>query len=65
MPRTKKDPDLVAVEDGNAAVDVMAQFPTLDTFFDRNPRDLTDADLMQLINRERAQRALFIEKKGA
>lgn len=62
MAKSKTEP---VEEDGNAAIDVMAQFPTLDTFFDRNPRTLSDADLMQLVLRERAQRALFIEKKGS
>lgn len=59
MPKTTKEPD------GNELIDVMAQYPSLDTFFDRNPRTLTDADLMSLVTRERAQRALFIEKKGS
>jgi hypothetical protein len=51
-------------QDGNAAIDEMGKEPSLDLFFDRNPRTLADADLMQLIEIERKNRALFIEKKG-
>ena len=50
-------------QDGNAAIDEAAKEPSLDLFFDRNPREMTDADFRQLIEIERKNRALFIEKK--
>lgn len=53
------------VEDGNAAIDKIAQEPDLDFFFfDRNPNELTDEDLLRKIEIERTRRAQFIEKKG-
>lgn len=49
---------------GQAAIDQMGQEPTLDAFFDRNPATLSDAELLALIEVERRNRAIFIEKKG-
>lgn len=42
----------------------IAEEPNLDFFYDRNPKTLTDEDLLALIKIERGNRALFIEKKG-
>lgn len=42
----------------------IAQSPTLDKFFDRNPQTLTDADFRALIELERKNRAAYIEKKS-
>lgn len=50
-------------KDGIELVDEIAKEPTLDIFFDRNPRTLSDDDLRELIEIERRKRALFIEKK--
>lgn len=49
---------------GQEAIDEISKAPTLDVFFDRNPKTLSDDDLRQLIEVERKDRALFIEKKG-
>lgn len=49
---------------GKEMVDEIAKEPNLDKFFDRNPRDLDDQALRELIEIERGRRALFIEKKG-
>lgn len=49
---------------GNEMIDEIAEGPTLDSFFDRNPKTLTDDDLRSLIELERKNRAMFIEKKG-
>lgn len=50
--------------DGNELIDEIAKEPTVDFFFDRNPATLTDDDLRMLVEIERKNRALFIEKKG-
>lgn len=52
-------------QDGNEAIDQIASLPTLDPFFDRNPRHFTDDYLLELIQNERQRRALFIEKKAS
>lgn len=53
------------VQDGNAAIDEAAQEPNLDfLFFDRNPKTLSDDDLRNMIEIERKNRAIFIEKKS-
>ena len=51
-------------QDGNESIDDIGKTPNLDLFFDRNPKHLSDDDLLELIKVERQQRALFIEKKG-
>lgn len=51
-------------KDGNELIDEIAETPNLDYFYDRNPTTLKDADLRQLVDIERRNRALFIEKKG-
>lgn len=51
-------------QDGNESIDEIGKTPNLDLFFDRNPKHLTDDQLLELIKVERQQRALFIEKKG-
>lgn len=55
----------MAKQTGNEAVDEMAKEPSVDMFFDRNPRTLTDDELRQLIAVERVKRATFIEKKAS
>lgn len=49
---------------GNEFIDEIGEEPTLDSFFDRNPRTLTDDHLRQLIEIERRNRATFIEKRN-
>lgn len=49
---------------GPEMVDEIGKDPTLDSFFDRNPKTLSDDDLRALIEVERKNRAMFIEKKG-
>lgn len=51
-------------QDGNELIDEIAKAPNLDKFFDKNPRHISDDELLELINIERQKRALFIEKKG-
>lgn len=51
-------------KDGNELVDEVGKEPTLDAYFDRNPRTLTDDELRQLIEVERSNRAAFIEKRS-
>lgn len=51
-------------KEGNDFIDEISQDPTLNSFFDRNPKGLTDDDLKRLIEIERQNRALFIEKKS-
>lgn len=51
-------------KEANDFIDEIGQDPTLNSFFDRNPKTLTDDDLLRLIEIERQNRALFIEKKG-
>lgn len=46
-------------------VDEMAAEPTLDAFFNRNPKELTDDDLRKLVAREREKRAQFINKDAS
>jgi len=48
---------------GNEAIEEIAKEPTLDFYFDNNPRTLTDEQLRALVERERRERALFIAKK--
>ncbi len=50
--------------DAKALVDQMTPDPTLDTYFERNPADLTDAELDAFIASERQRRADFIAKDG-
>jgi len=50
--------------DANALVDEIGKDPTLDLYFDRNPKTLTDDELRQLIDVEPRNRAAFIRKKG-
>lgn len=49
---------------GPELVDEIAKEPNLDRFFDRNPRDISDEELLELIEIERGRRAMFIEKKA-
>lgn len=51
------------LQDGNAAIDEASEEPSLDFFFDRNPKTLTDDDLRLYIEIERRDRATFISKK--
>lgn len=53
-----------STEDGNELIDKIGEQPTMDFFFDRNPKELSDDDLRRLIDIERGNRAAFIEKKG-
>lgn len=53
-----------ADKDGNELIDEIGKSPNMDVFFDRNPKGLTDEELLELINNERDARAIFIEKKG-
>lgn len=50
---------------GNELIDQIGSLPTLDPFFDRNPRHFTDEQLLELIQGERQRRAIFIEKKAS
>lgn len=52
-------------KEANDYIDEIGQDPTLNSFFDRNPRSLSDDELRQLIDIERQNRALFIEKKAS
>ena len=54
----------MADKDGNALIDEIGKEPNLDYFYDRNPATLRESDLRQLVDIERRNRALFIEKKG-
>lgn len=47
---------------GNEIVDEIAKEATLARFYDRNPNGLSDEDLLDLVELERKQRALHIEK---
>ena len=49
---------------GQEAIDEMGKAPSLDVFFDRNPRDMDDEEWLALIEVERKNRAIFIEKTG-
>jgi hypothetical protein len=49
---------------GVEIMDAMVQAPTLDRFFDNDPKTLTDDDLWELIGAQRAQRAIFMEKES-
>jgi len=49
---------------GVEIMDAMVQVPTLDRFFDNDPKTLTDDDLWELIGAQRAQRAIFMEKES-
>lgn len=49
---------------GQEAIDEIGKTPTLDIFFDRNPREMGDEEWLAVIEGERQKRALFIEKKG-
>lgn len=51
-------------KDGNEQIDEIGKKPNLDVFFDKNPRDLSDEQLREMIAIERQNRAMFIEKKG-
>lgn len=51
-------------DDGYELITRIGEEPTLDFFYDRNPKFLSDEQLMSLIGIERKSRALFIEKKG-
>lgn len=51
-------------KDANELIDEIGKEANLDKWFDRNPVEITDEEWLELIERERQQRALFIEKKG-
>lgn len=51
--------------DGNELIDEIGKQPTMDRYFDRNPKELSDSDLLELIETERANRAAFITKRNA
>lgn len=51
--------------DGNELIDEIGKQPTMDRYFDRNPKELSDTDLLELIETERANRAAFITKRSA
>jgi hypothetical protein len=51
-------------ETGPEMIDEIAKEPNLDFFFDKNPKELAEGDFRKLIEIERRNRALFIEKKG-
>lgn len=51
-------------KDANELIDEIGKEANLDKWFDRNPKEITDEEWLELIERERKQRALFIEKKG-
>lgn len=53
----------MAEQTGAEAVEEIGKEPTLDSYFDRNPKTLTDEALRQLIETERGNRAAFIDKK--
>lgn len=50
---------------GPELVDEIAKEPNLDMFFDRNPKTISDEELLELIEIERGRRALFIDKKAS
>lgn len=50
-------------ETGPEVMDAMQETPTLDRFFDRNPRTLTREDFLNKIKAERKLRALYIAKE--
>ena len=52
-------------KDGNDLIDEIGQDPTLNSFFDRNPKSITEDDWMQLVEIERQKRAMFIEKRSS
>lgn len=47
---------------GPELVKAMAEHPTLDEYFDRDPKTLTDEDLRRIIQVERQRREAFITK---
>lgn len=49
---------------GQEAIDEMGQAPNLDPFFDRNPYEMGDDEWLALIEANRKERAMYIEKKG-
>lgn len=51
-------------QDGNEAIDEIGKKPNIDMFFDRNPKHLSDEELMRYIEIERMDRARQIAKKG-
>lgn len=70
MPRNPKlphgiaEPSLAAPKrkSGVEIIDEMIDAPTLDRFFDNEEEDLTDDDLWKLIDINRRQRAINIDK---
>lgn len=57
-PSVTQDPENMT---GPELLEYIAQFPTLDQYLDRDPYavPLTDSELLLLIQRQRAERALF------
>lgn len=53
------------VRDGNELIDEIAKVPNLDFFFDANPKSFTEDQFRELIEVQRRERALFIEKKSS
>lgn len=52
-------------ETATETIDRMVADPTLDKFFDNNPRTFTDADFRSFIAGQRAARAVQVLKKEA
>lgn len=48
---------------GPQIIDKMVELPTLDYFLDQNPKHLSDDDLRQYIDIQRARRTAYIEKE--
>ena len=46
-------------------IDGMVADPTLDKYFDRNPAEISDNDLMEWVNAERQRRAEFIAAEAS
>ena len=53
------------MKNGNEHIDEMAKEATLNYFFDKHPKSLTDDELLALVNKERVNKSLFVEKRSS
>lgn len=60
----QEDTLMVNEKTGSELIDEIAKEPSLDFFYDRNPKSLSHDEYVRLVEIERGKRAMFIQKKS-